>query len=125
MFGGEILINGMGSPNFSDPTTFSPSNNIFWNETLFDIYSSFLIDTLLGLTQEAYPSYSIVIPPILPVNDTNRIGRSPTYILTSYQCSQLVWKGWVNALFSILVAVSSLWTGGYMIFLKWVDWIQE
>jgi len=107
----------------SDPITFSPLRNVFWNKMLFDIYSGYLINTLVGMANQVFPDFPNSLPPFLPVNDTNRIEQSPAYILTSYQCSQLAWKGWASALFSI--AISSLWTGGYTIFLIFVNWIQE
>jgi hypothetical protein len=113
LFSGQISLSGLGSPNFSSPISYLPTNNIFWNDTLFQIYSDYAINTLLPLVPVVGASFKIITSQVLPLNDTNRIEQSPTTILTSYQCSQMVWKGWVSALISILVAVSSLWTGGY------------
>jgi len=112
-YDGPIFINGMGSPNFSAPITFTTANNIFRNQTLFGIYSQYLLQTLVPAIPKVFPRVTFNAPQLEPLSSTNQIQRSPTSILTSYQCSQLVWKGWVNALISILVAVSSLWTGGY------------
>lgn len=114
-FTGQISLSGLGNPNFSSPISYLPTNNIFWNDTLFQIYSNYVIDTLLPLVPIVGSSFRLITSQMLPLSDTNRIERSPTTILTSYQCSQMVWKGWVSALISILVAISSLWTGGYKI----------
>lgn len=114
----QLLLNGIGSPNFSDPVTFPPTNNIFWNETLFEIYTTYFAH-IYGSAQQ------LDLPPFLPPSNSNRIERSPITIFTSYQCNQLGWKGWVSAVFSILVAISSLWTGGYTLFLLLVEAVQE
>jgi hypothetical protein len=118
---GQLLINGMGYPNFSAPITSPPTNNIFWNETLFDIYTVYLRNTLLPLLLRIYPEFNntFVLPPFLPLNDSNRAERVPTSIYTSYQCSEYVWKGWASALVSVLVSVFSLWTTGFAIMI-WI-----
>lgn len=114
---GQININGMGYPNFSAPITSLPTNNIFWNEELFEISSDYLRNTLVPLVLRLYPEFTIELPQFLPLNDTNRAQRVPTAMYTSYQCSELVWKGWASAIVSILVAIFSLWTTGYAILL--------
>jgi len=113
--GGQININGMGSPNFSAPITFLPTNNIFWNEDLFEIYSDYLKNTLIPLLLHFYPEFgnALEISAFLPLNDTNRAQRVPTSIFTPYQCNELVWKGWASAVVSILVSIFSLSTTGY------------
>jgi hypothetical protein len=116
---GQLKINGMGSPNFSAPITALPTNNIFWNEALFEIYSDYLRNKLVPLMFRLYPQFNnnFVLPQFLPLNDTNRAQQVPTSIFTSYECNELVWKGWANALVSILVSIFSLWTTGYGVML--------
>jgi hypothetical protein len=114
---GQVLLDDLGFANFSAPISFPPTNNIFWNGELFGIYSDYLTNTLMPFVLDVYPEFSFVLPQIIPLNDTNRVQRVPTTIFTSYQCSELVWKGWGAALVSILVAVFSLWTAGYGIML--------
>jgi hypothetical protein len=124
---GLVTLYGMGSPNFSAPINFPPTNNIFWNDTLFQMYSGYLRSTLLPLALAVFPgvSPSLKLPPFLPLSDTNRLERSPTTILTTYQCNELELKGWANALISIVVAISSLWTGGYGILLFILEKLQN
>jgi hypothetical protein len=112
---GQITFNSMGHPNFSAPITALPTNNIFWNEELFEIYSDYLRNTLVPLVLRLYPEFSdfFALPQFLPLDDTNRAQRVPTTLFTSYQCNELVWKGWASALVSILVSIFSLWTTGY------------
>jgi len=122
---GTIGINGMGYPNFSDPITFPPTNNIFWNETLFEIYSHYLRTILAPLFPTFNPDFSLDLPPFLPLNDSNRIQRSPTTIFTSYQCNQLQLKGRASATISILVAIGSLWMSGFAILLLLLQLLEK
>ena len=72
---GQLLIDSMGFPNFSAPITSSPTNNIFWNKELFEIYSDYLLNTLVPLLLRIYPEFNntFELPRFLPLNDTNRV----------------------------------------------------
>src|SRR5947207_1156160 len=66
-----------GRPNFSHPTIYPSTNNIFVNETLFQIHSSYLQETILPLIRIALPD--LTLPQFLPLNDSNRL--QPVFVL--------------------------------------------
>lgn len=97
--------------NISAPATFYPlTNNIFINETLYRIYSSFLRDLI---------SASITLPEFIPLNDSNRLQPIETGFLKTYICRERRWKGVLNGIISVLVADYALLFGSYSL-LTWI-----
>jgi hypothetical protein len=88
-------------PNFSNPTFYSDTNNIFVNDTLFEIYSTYLRETIL-------PILNLSAPAFLPLNETNRLYPQETTFVRSYNCQKRVLKsGWIFSVFSVDFAFAS------------------
>jgi hypothetical protein len=102
---------GIGTPNFTAPIQYPPSNNIFYNETLFTIYSDYFTDILVPLLAKLGRTYTL--PPFLPINDQNRLQAVLASFVTSYSCTQRQMKGWLNVVISVLVADYALVIGAY------------
>ena len=106
--------------NITAPATFHPiTNNIFINETLYRIYSSFLRD-LIPLAQA-----SITLPEFIPLNDSNRLQPIKTGFLRTYICRERRWKGLLNAIISVLVADYALIVGSYSLLIWAGSWYQK
>ena len=101
------------SVNFSSPITYSSSNNIFLNDTLFQIYSSYLRDDMMPLLREYLPSGPL--PEFLPLDESNRLEPRTSTLLKSYSCTERQRKGWFSFIFSVLAADYGLIAGGYAI----------
>jgi hypothetical protein len=112
-----------GAPIFGEPIYFPPTNNIFVNNTLFQIYSSVLRDDIIPLLLFAWPEASL--PPFLPLNEDNRLQLAPATIFRTYSCCERRLKGWFEAIISILVANYALLGGAYKIFIFLAGWIQK
>lgn len=82
---------------FSSPSTYLPTNNIFINETLYQIYSSFLHPT------GDVPS----------LNRTIGAGLPNMTFIKSYSCTQRQLKSPINFIISVAVANYALIMGGY------------
>ena len=123
---GHFYFNGFGTPNFSDPTQYSPINNIFYNETLFAIYYEYLNSTLLPLAGKV--GVNVPLPAFLPITDQNRLQAVPTTFLTSYSCTQYQIKGWLSLVVSVITADYALITGAYsfaMFIAAKCSWFKE
>lgn len=112
-----------GSPNFSRPIHYTPTNNIFYNETLFSFYLDYLQNTLLPLNP-VLGSYvtATSLPSFLPIQDGNRIQPISVSIATTYYCTVTQLKGWVSLLISVVVADWALITGAYTFFVWIGSW---
>ena len=108
---GHFYFNGFGTPNFSDPIQYPPTNNIFYNETLFTIYCEYLNSTLLPLAGKF--GVNVALQAFLPITDQNRLQAVPTTFLTSYSCTQYQIKGWISLVVSVITADYALITGAY------------
>jgi hypothetical protein len=109
-----------GCPNFSQPIQYTPTNNIFYNETLFSFYLDYLQNTLFPLNQ-VLGSFVAVnsLPPFLPIQDGNRIQPASVSIATTYSCTITQLKGWVSLLISVVVADWAFIAGVYAFFI-WI-----
>ena len=83
---------------FSEPVSYDSNYNIFVNATLFNIYSSYLSNTLLPLSD---------VPPISfePLSDQNQFRVEPTTFLRSYTCQVMEAKEPFVAFFSVITTV--------------------
>jgi len=98
--------------DFSRPVNFTSEYNIFINQTLFDIYSSYFRNTL-------YPVLSAIETSLRPLPDfstldgNNQLKPVDTAFLRSYSCAERRLKPALEAAVSILVADYALIIGGY------------
>jgi hypothetical protein len=93
-------------PDFSRPIQFLPINNIFVNTTLFDIYSSYLRDTILPLLN--YSSLEFA-----GLDSVNRLEQTERTFLRSYSCVQRTKKANITFIFSVFAVVYAFVSGGY------------
>jgi hypothetical protein len=80
------------------PVRYSPQYNIFYNETLFDQYNSYLRQTILPLF-----GYSTV-PDFLPLDDSNRMNATTISLKMLYTCTDLKLKDSAGLIISLIVA---------------------
>jgi hypothetical protein len=92
--------------NFTEVKSYTPINNIFINETLFEIYTNFLRDPVLPLLN--YPS-----PKFAPLGDGNSLQMVTTTFIKSYDCQVRTLRSPVVAMFLILTTVGVFITGPY------------
>jgi len=110
-------------PNFTAPVRFTSQNNIFVNDTLFQIYSSYLLETIAPFLKRYEPS--LVIPTFLPLSDNNSLNSTNQVFLRSYACVERRLKGWISATVSVLVADYAFITGFYSLFILCAGWWQR
>jgi hypothetical protein len=83
-------------PDFSQPTAYPSTYNIFVNNTLFQIYSAYLRETIMPLLGFALAS------PFQPLSETNHLNPSMSTFLRSYTCQFPKLKGgWIFSVFAV------------------------
>ena len=112
-----------GSPiaviNTSIPATFYPPiNNIFVNNTLFEIYSDYMRNTLLPIANVSLPEFS-------PLDSSNRLDPAQAQFLRTYNCLRRQSKGALSGIISVLAANYALFFGACSLFLLIAGWIQR
>jgi len=102
------------NPDFGQPVEFQPTNNIFVNETLFQIYGGFLRDYIL-------PFMNLSTLEFQPLDDNNRLTPSSVTFLRRYICQVPQLKnGWYFAVFAVLFSLmSTLKTGVFFFVQRW------
>lgn len=101
-------------PNFTAPRSFTSTNNIFVNSTLFQIYSVYLRNTLVPLLNATiWPG--VTLPPFLPLDETNQLHPTPVTIVRTYTCSKRQMKPWLNATISVPTADYAILATAYTI----------
>jgi len=113
------------SRNGSFPNTFAPytpgsQNNIFINSTLFDIYSDYLLKTVLPLLSVEY-NQSL---PFKALSDENYLVPYDTGFTMGYTCTQAQLKEPLSLIVSLLVANYALLAGSFSLF-KWIGKLYE
>ena len=122
-----LLDLGQLSPTLYDPQTKVPTkwpstNNIFMNQTLFDIYSSYLIESVLPI----FNANASDLPPYDNVIRENFFkARKSTTFIKSYSCLQRQLKPWLGAAISIIVADYALIGAPYALILFIAAQIQK
>jgi len=107
--------------NLTAPTVYPPTNNIFVNESLFEIYESYLRNELLLALAP-----SLFVPPFAPLNSTNRLEPKDVEFVQNYSCWKRAWKSfWLDAVVSVLVAQYSLFFGTFSFFLLVAAWFHR
>jgi hypothetical protein len=96
------------------------TNNIFVNETLFNIYSDYLINSILPLLNITAPRAGFA-----PLDDQNRLISQDTTFKRSYSCTVRKWKSPLPAIVSILVAEYAFLRGAYSLFIFLAAWYQK
>lgn len=87
-------------PNFSQPTFYPATNNIFLNDTLFQIYAT--------ITTAVYNLNNYTIPGFAPVSGTNRLQTQTTTFVRGYDCQERQYKSdWFFAVFTVEFAFMS------------------
>jgi hypothetical protein len=112
----------VGSVNLSGtaPTVYPPTNNIFVNESLFEIYQSYLRnEILLSLAP------SLFVPPFAPLNSTNLLEPQDVEFVQRYSCSRRQGKSFLDAVVSVLVAQYSLFFGAFGFVLLLAAWFHR
>ena len=99
-------------------------NNIFINDTLFEIYSSVLNDILIPYYYDWFIDY-LPIPSFLPLNDTNRLFSVPTTLSQTYSCSERKMKPWFTAFISVFAADYALIGTAYKILIFITGYFQQ
>lgn len=83
---------GYPSSSFLTPTQYPPTNNTFYNETLFGIYSTYLNETIIPVFNSYY-NLNVSIPlGELSLEDDNRIQPIPMTFVRGYFCTERVLK---------------------------------
>jgi hypothetical protein len=108
-------------PNDPQPVPFPPTNNIFINQSLFEIYSGYSNSTLEPLFAEI----GFTPPPPVLLDDQNRLMPVETTLLRSYTCTQRQPKGPISLIISVISADYALIVGAYTITLYIAGRIQK
>lgn len=119
----------LSRPQFSNGyTAYRPTNNIFVNDTLFQIFSSYARETVFPILQDAeYINSSQIsqLPEFLPLNESNRFEPANTTLIRSYSCAERQPKPWFSALISVFTADYAVLSVLYTIFIFVTGWIQR
>lgn len=112
------------SVNKNYQTAFPPTNNIFINQTLFAIYSSYLRNTiipLLGPVSGDYPS----LPSFSNLSFENSLREQDTTFTLSYSCVQRIIKPALAFIVSVIVADYAFIMGAYKLTIMVAAGIQK
>jgi len=116
----NIIGDPIGVPNASIPAAYHPpTNNIFINDTLYQIYASYMRNDLVPLGQ------LLSVPDFMPLDDSNQLQTLDCRFLRSYNCLERQWKGILSAVVSVLVADYALFFGAYSILILVAGWLQK
>lgn len=91
-----------GYPSFTSPTQFPPTNNLFYNQTLFDDYGIYLYETILPFVEKKY-NINVSLPATSGL-DFKAIEPIPMTFVRGYTCSERELKEWVTVLVEVLVS---------------------
>jgi hypothetical protein len=106
-------------------TTFPPTNNIFINQSLFEIYSSYLRNTILPLLGPAVTSNFPPLPQFSNLSDENSLKAQVSTFTRTYSCLQIKPKSPLNFIVSVVVAEYALIMGGYKLAILVAEVIQK
>jgi hypothetical protein len=116
-----ILPNSGPQPiDFSSPIHHLDTNNIWVNDTLYGIYSDFLLGTIMPLLVGSVPRATFA-----PLNETNRIHPTTTTFRTTYTCNIRELKAPIPAIVSIVVSDYAFIKGGYSLFIFLAAWYEK
>lgn len=69
------------------PVIYASTNNVFVNETLFNIYSIYIQETVLPIIQ-MFDSDTSLFQWLVPLNNVTRLYATETTFLRTYSCSK-------------------------------------
>jgi len=110
---------GFYPPDFSNAIRYSPTNNIFVNNTLFSIYSVILRNQIFALLN------TTLVSTFAPLDDENCFKPVNRSFQRNYSCVERRWKTPLTAFISILVAAYALIKTGYSLFIFIAAWFQK
>jgi hypothetical protein len=92
-------------PDFTQPSFYTSSNNIFVNNTLFQIYSQYAIDLFFVTPNETSIEF-------MPLDDSNRLDPEVITFVRGYECQERKLKaGWFLSVFPAVVSpLTTAWT---------------
>lgn len=117
----------MGVPNntfVNQRTAFPPTNNIFINQTLFAIYSSYLRNTIIPLLGPVTGDYPL-LPPFSNLSFENSLQELDTTFTLSYSCVQRTRKQALAFIVSVIVADYAFIVGAYQLSIMVAAMIQK
>ena len=100
------------------PTSYNSTNNIFINESLFEIYYTYLKTRILAIVNVSLPVFS-------PLNDTYGLEPVQTTFQRTYSCLARQWKGPLVGIVSVLAADYALFFGVYSAVMWFAAVIQK
>lgn len=112
-----------GFPVFTNPLSYSSRNNIFVNDTLFEIFSSYLHNSIIPVINKL--GNRISPPEFLPLDSNNTLHQIDQSLYKSYPCLQRRLKGWAALIVTILAADYPLVIGGYSLVIWIASWWQK
>lgn len=112
--------NSLSGLDFSSATLLPSKNNIFLNSTLYDIYTQYMLETVMPLLDLAPPAGAII-----PLDDENKLVHQEIAFAKSYFCSVRQPKPPLVAIVSILVGEYAFIHGAYRIFIFLATWYQK
>ena|SRR5579859_5427669 len=112
-----------GAIQSSTPINFPSTNNIFINASLFEIYTSWLNDTILPIVRLAQPD--AILPTFLPLSNSNRVEKFDAMFYRSYSCLERRLKGWFSLIISVFAADYALIAGTYSLFIFFAGSFQK
>jgi hypothetical protein len=101
----------------------SISSNPFANQTLFDMYNTFMNDVATPFIFGNDSSQLQISA--TPINGTFRLQNSPLSFLQTYTCSQRQLKGWLSLFISVISSDVALTLGAYQFFIFVASYIQK
>ena len=113
-------IHGGFDSNLALAYPFTSQNNIFTNETLFNIYYSYLRNTILPILQLTPNAIDF-----LPLSKSNQLVPIQTTFLRSYSCVERRIKGWLSATILVIVADYTFIVGMYNFISFMAGWWQK
>jgi hypothetical protein len=102
-------------PDFTTANQHPPTNNIFYNDTLFEIYYEYLNNTLSPLAP-LFGQGVVQLPSFNRLSNDNRLEASSVSFVQSYSCTERRMKGWLSVFISVAVADYAFLTGAYTVF---------
>lgn len=121
----QYNVTGGIFPIFAQPYVFSSTNNIFVNETLFEIYSSYLRNTLfpyLKMFESLTGASNLVLPDFMPLGPNNTLQPINMTLLRSYSCLERHMFGLGTVFVSVFVADYAFITGAYLTVMFLAGW---
>ena len=100
---------------------FPSTNNIFVNETLFQVYFEYYNSTILPILV----AQSFGQPPPVLLNDETRFEPIQKTLLRSYICSKRETKGPLSLIISVIAGGYALIVGAYKVVLIITGWWQK